>query len=366
MVPSLDGFLFFTRDPAWLPLRNRFAEYLSLPGVTAMDPQLTAALADFAGVVTLPDMTAVSVESAEALAAFGGADWAAAVEFPGVTSLEPDAAAAIARCPALLVFPGLQRLSADSAKALARHEGVGIVLGGLKALPPDVAAALAEVTSLQGLLLPDLTSLDSAALAGRLARQDHAFLPAVTRIDPAIAAALRGSDGGELALPGLATLPPEIARKLVGGGYFWLVFGCGQNLSKEAAEILARHPGQLTFTGPEPLPPEAARGLAAHTGTLRLPQVAAITPDLATALGQHRGPLVLDGIATLDGPDATGIAGSLATAPGIVALPGLKRISASALRRLLEKSDVQLPPIEGLEVIGPGGGHHEDVVAPDR
>jgi hypothetical protein len=366
MVPSLDGFLFFTRDPAWWPFRRQFAEFLELPQVTAVTADLVPPLAGYAGVVTFPAITTLTAESAAALAGFGVAGWGAAVEFPGVTRLEPAAAAAIARCPALLVFPNLEELTAEAAKRLAAHEGIGIVLGGLATLPEDVAAELAEARSLQGLLLPDLTRLDSAPLARRLTRQDHAFLPRVTAISPEIAEALRGSDGGELALPSVEQLPPEVARQLVGGGYFWLVLGCAPNLSAETAAILAEHPGQLTFNGPTPPSPTAAAALASHTGTLRLPHLDSLSVELAAALGRHAGPLVLDGITELDDPASAVVARSLAAAPGILAVPKLRRISATALESLLTKPDVQLPSVDTLEVIGPGGGHHEDVISPSR
>jgi hypothetical protein len=366
MVPSLDGFLFFTRDPAWRPFRRQFAEFLELPQVTAVTPDLVPPLAGYAGVVTFPAITTLTPQSAAALAGFGAAGWGAAVEFPGVTRLEPAAAAAIARCPALLVFPNLEGLTAEAAKRLVAHEGIGIVLGGLATLPEDVAAELAEARSLQGLLLPDLTRLDSAPLARRLARQDHAFLPRLTAISPEIAEALRGSDGGELALPAVEQLPADVARQLVGGGYFWLVLGCASNLSAETAAILAEHPGQLTFNGPAPPSPTAAAALASHTGTLRLPHLDSLSAELAAALGRHAGPLVLDGITELDDPASAVVARSLAAAPGILAVPRLRRVSATALESLLKKPDVQLPPIDTLEVIGPGGGHHEDVISPSR
>lgn len=365
MVPSLDSFLFLTSDPAWRALRRQFAEFLELPQITALAPELTTPLAGYAGVVTLPAITTLSLPTAQALAEFGTDDWAAAVEFPGVTQLDPEAASAIANCPALLVFPNLERLSLEAAAGLARHQGIGIVLGGLAAVPDDVAAALAETASLQGLLLPDLMALDSAALARRLTRQDHVFLPKIKLLSPAIAAALRGSDGGELALPGLESLPAEVARQLVGGGYFWLVFGCGKSLSPEVAAILASHPGQLTFTGPEACSPESAAGLAQHIGTLRLPHVQTLSAPLAAALGRHAGPLVFDGLTTLDGPEAAAVARSLSASPGILALPSLRRISAVALETLLLKPGVQLPPLSELEILGPGGGHHEDAISPN-
>lgn len=365
MVPSLDGFLFLTRDPAWRRLRQHFAEFLELPEVTSLEPDLVASLEGYSGVISLPGISSLSEDSATALAGFGADDWAAAVEFPGVTDLDPAAAAAVARCPALLVFPNLERLSAASARGLARHQGIGIVLGGLRALPADVAAALAKTTSMQGLMLPDLEVLDSQPLARRLARQDHAFLPAVTALSPEVATALRGNDGGELALPGLASLPPTVATQLVGGGYFWLVFGSGGTLTPDVATILVAHPGQLTFTGPAPLPVDAAAALAPHTGTLRLPHLDRLSPELAAVLGRHTGPLVLDGIVRLDGPDAMAITRSLIATPGLLALPALERIAAPALEILLEKQDIQLPPLDALDIVG-AGGLHQDVIRPPR
>jgi hypothetical protein len=365
-VPSLDGFLFFTRDPGWRQYRRMFAEYLELPQISTVTPELVPPLAEYAGVVTLPAVSTLTVTTGSALAGFGADDWAAALEFPGLTDLEPAAAAAIARCPALLVFPCLERLSPESAAALATHEGIGMVIGGLASLPDDVASALAASRSLQGLLLPELTRLDSEPLARRLSRQDHAFLPGVTTLSPEIAAALRGNDGGELALPALEALPPEIAAQLVGGGYFWLTLGGGGTLTPDAAAILAAHPGQLSFTGGAPPSPAAVAALAPHTGTLRLPQVERLTPELAAALARHAGPIVLDGITHLDGPDATAVARALATAPGIVALPSLRRVSAAALESLLEKPERHVPAVDALEVLGAGDHHHEDVISPGR
>jgi hypothetical protein len=73
------------------------------------------------------------------------------------------------------------------------------------------AAALAECRSLQGLLLPDLETLDSEPLARRLAQQDHVFLP---RLTPAIAATL-AEGAGELSLPALERITPRALSALL-------------------------------------------------------------------------------------------------------------------------------------------------------
>jgi len=332
MGASLDSFLFLTRDPEWQSLRRHFAEYLELPGVTDLDAGRVRPLVGYGGVVTLPAVAAITPETAAALAEFGKDDWGAAVEFPAVKTLSPAAATALARCNALLVFPQLESLSAEAARALASHEGIGIVLGGLAALPADAAEALSENASIQGLLLPDLARLDSVALAKRLARQDHVFLPTIAAIDPTIAAALRDNEGGELALPGLRDIAPEVARQLVGAGYYWLRLGGAERLSPEAAAVLAGHNGQLTFTGTSCFSPAAATKLAAHANIISLPQVAELPADVIRALTPHEGGLILGGLTELP----TETAAHLAMHAGGVHLPALERITPEAAAAFAE------------------------------
>lgn len=334
MAAGLDAFLFFTRDPEWRPLRQQFAEYLELPEVTQFDADRVRPLAGYGGVVTLPAITTLAPETAAALASFGGDSWGAALEFPAVEGLEPDAAAAIARSNALLVFPHLRGLSPEAARRLASHEGIGIVLGGLAELPADVAGALAETKSIQGLLLPDLKSLDSEPLARRLARQDHVFLPQVTAIEPRIAASLRDNEGGELALPGLERLTPEVARQLVGAGYYWLRLGGAEHLSVEAAAVLARHNGQLTFPGPVPFPAAAAAELARHANVISLPRVAHLPADVAKALAPHEGSLILGGLTDLRAETAS----LLVEHAGAIHLPAVRRLTPEVATTLAPRS----------------------------
>jgi hypothetical protein len=308
MSPSLDIFLFLTRDPEWLALRRQFAEFLELPGVTELDADRVRAFADYDGVVTLPDVTVLTPQSAAALAMFGENTWGAAVELPGVGVVDPDAAAALARCTALVALPHLRELSADTARALATHEGIGLVLGGLATLPPDVAAALAKTQSMQGLLLPDLEALDSEPLARRLARQDNVFLPQVTSLAVPVAKALRDNEGGGLILPSLQEVSPDLARQLVGGGYYWLTLGGSDKLSPEAAAILADHTGQLTLTSRLPFSAAAAAKLAAHDGLLSLPHLPELPADVARALEAHEGSLELGGVTRLTVESAAALA----------------------------------------------------------
>ena len=370
MVGTIDAFLFFTRDPEWRPLRRHFAEFLELPEVATIDAATIRPLADYEGVVSLPAVRELSVEAAAACAGFGAGSWGAALELPGIDELTPPAAAALARCEALLVLPNLRRLSADTARSLAGQEGVGLVVGGLETLPADVAAALSDTKSIRGLLLPDLIALESEPLARRLARQDHAFLPAVRELSVEIAAALRGNEGGELSLPALRELPVEVAEQLVGAGYFWLTLGGSSRLTPETAAILARHNGQLGFPGPEPFPAAVAAALARHKGSIVLPQVTALKAavarelaehtgplvlpalaelpdDLAAALGQHAGPVVLPAVRQL----STAAARGLVTGRGSLALPGLEQVSPEAFEILRSTPGIELPPVEELAIL---------------
>jgi len=323
MSQSLDIFLFLTRDPEWLAMRKHFAEFLELPGVTELDAARVQAFAGYDGVVTLPDITVLTPRSAAALTAFGENSWGAAVELTGLATLAADAAAALAKNPALIALPRLRELSADAARALAAHEGIGIVIGGLAALPPDVAEALAKTRSMQGLLLPDLETLDSEPLARRLAQQDNVFLPKVTTLAVPIATALKGNAGGMLALPSLKEIPPDLARQVVGAGYYWLTLGGADTLSPEAAAILADHTGQLTLTGPLPLSAAAAAKLAGHEGLLSLPQLPDLPADVARAMAEHEGGLELGGVARLT-PE---LAAALAPHAGGVLLPAVHSLT---------------------------------------
>jgi hypothetical protein len=380
----LDGFLFLTRNPEWLALRGRFAEFLDLPLVETLRPDAVRELRAYDGLLSLPGVRTLSRESLAALDGFGGEDWGAALELPGLADLPPDTAAALARTKGLLVLPALQSLSPEAATSLAAHEGIGVVIGGLQTLPPETAAALAGLKSLQGMLLPDLKVLDSVPLAGRLAKQDHVFLPKVRSLTPAIAAALAPSVGGELSLPGLVDLPVDVAETLAASGYFGITLGNATTLTPESATALAKHRGPLIFPGRRPPTVETAAALAAHVSEIRLPGLAelpaevalalaphtsllvceglnSLPPATAAALARHRGGLWLGGLKTI-GPEEAAV---LAKAPGSLALPHLAAASPKAIAALLTKEGVELPPLEAIEIVPEPDGSRDDFVAPE-
>lgn len=376
----LDGFLFLTRDPEWRPLRGRFAEYLEIPAAE-ISPAAIRELHAYPGVISLSGLDRLSPDLLAALDGFGGEDWGTAIEFPALTTLSPEAAAGLARTKCLLVLPALESLAPAAARALAGHEGVGIVLGGLDRLDPEAAAALAGITSLQGLLLPDLEVLDSTPLAARLAKQDHVFLPRVRSLSPEIAQALAPNGGGELTLTGLENLPADVAKILGGSSFFGITLAAtlapqpaaelvGHNgplvlagtrpPSLETAAALARHPGEIRLPGIVSLPANVAAALAPHEGLLACDLLADLPVDTARALARHRGGLWLGGLQKI-GPEAARL---LASCPATLSLPSLAEASPRALEALLAKQDVELPPQEAITLVPEPDGSRDDFPQP--
>jgi len=74
----------------------------------------------------------------------------------------------------------------------------------------------------------------------------------------------------------------------------------------------------------------------------------------------------LSAFAAFESPDSTDIAKALAARKGPLSLSKLERISAKALLALIEKEDVEIPPIETLELIPePDGSTTDDFVIPE-
>jgi hypothetical protein len=74
----------------------------------------------------------------------------------------------------------------------------------------------------------------------------------------------------------------------------------------------------------------------------------------------------LESVTAFESPDSVAIAKALAARKGPLSLPNLKRISPKTLTALIEKEDVEIPPIETLELIPePDGSPTEDFVIPE-
>lgn len=123
--------------------------------------------------------------------------------------------------------------------------------------------------------------------------------------------------------------------------------------------------GKLNLFGLTSLDAESARGLAAFRGKLELDGLTEIDAEAAAALATYNGPrLSLRGLKSLSA-DA---AGQLAKANSWDRrLSSLKRVSPKALAALIEGQNIELPPVESLELIEePDRSCTDDFVIPEN
>lgn len=239
----------------------------------------------------------------------------------GLTSLDAEAAKRLAAYgPGPLVLNGLKALDVATAEALAAFEGERLFLDGVTVVDADTARALAECKC-QGMSLDGLTTLSTDAVEALASYAGAAIsLDGLTRLDADSAKAIAGFQGTTLYLNGLTTLDAA------------------------SAGALAEFRGQL----------------------LRLQGLTGLDADSARALvAVERWDGLLSGITAIESSDSVAIAEALATRAGHLSLPNLRKISRKTLLALMEKEDVQVPPIESLEFIPePDGSLNDDFVIP--
>lgn len=134
----------------------RYEGDLLLDGLSSLSPQAAAALATHAGSAGKavdPEAIAARVSEAfeqgdlqlsrfeEIIAEFGGEGSIPTLSLGGLIAMKPDVAAALAGHTGDLRLDGLKSLSAEAAAALATHVG-SLSLGGIDGLDADVAEAL--------------------------------------------------------------------------------------------------------------------------------------------------------------------------------------------------------------------------------
>lgn len=165
---------------------------------------------------------------------------------------------------------------------------------------------------------------------------------------------------GDLYLEGLEELSKASASHLSGVGGDLVLDGLA-TLDDDVAEALAAHQGNLFLNGLPALSDNAARAFAAHEGGLWLDGLAHLSDEAAAALAQHGGDLSL-GITTLSEKAATSLAASTAfislgvtslsnaAADALAAhkgegidLSSIKHVSGPALNSLLSNTKIRLP-----------------------
>ncbi|GDX94343.1 hypothetical protein LBMAG47_00060 [Planctomycetia bacterium] len=195
----------------------------------------------------------------------------------------------------------------------------------------------------------------------------------------------------DLSLFGLSSLAADVAATLAPHRHTLRAPGI-VHLNAEVAAALARHVGPVDLPDLRRLESvDLARRLAMQDNAYALVAASEFAPDVAAALvsSEHwigRQPRLavlspevaailaasrkwdgqLPGVTELTAADSVAVAAALATRPGVLALPNLKKISPKTLSALIEKQDVEIPRIETLELIPePDGSPTDDFVVPE-
>jgi hypothetical protein len=256
-------------------------------------------------------------------------------------------------------------------KGIFRHPAPQCLpLNGLKTLDAETAAALAAYGK-AGLVLNGLETLDAAtakALAG--SKCQWLFLNGVTKLDADSARAVAAFKGRWLWLCGLTALNADTARSLAAFKGKSLCLNGLTKLDADVGKALADFEGKtLYLAGLKTIDADTAQVLAESTGRfgLSLPGLNAMDTAAAKAIAANeRWDGALPSLTSFESPDAINIAAALATYKGRLALPSLKKISPKTLSALIAKEDVQIPPIETLDLIPePDGSVTEDFVIPE-
>jgi|694.fasta_scaffold147218_2 hypothetical protein len=328
--------------------------YLELSSLTTLSAGTAEALAGskaFSG--SLPGLTMLSPDAAVALGTFGGnKSGGNKLNLFGLTSLDAEAARGLAAFRGNLELDGLTEIDADTAAALATYAGPQLSLRGLKTLSAETAVQLAKAKAWNG----GLSSLRSLS--------DEA------------AEALAGFEGKGLLIAGVP-LSDRAVRALAGfrGKSLYLVVS---RLSEESVRALAAFKGdQLSLAGlqeppaglAELLPEFACKNLSLHPWEFYLGSRQPVTPADARLVAAYAGRLgktcVLPGITGFGTPAAIEIANTLAASAGSLSIPNLKLVSPRTLTALIEKGNIELPPIELIELIEePDGSFNDDFVVP--
>jgi hypothetical protein len=301
-----------------------------LRSLTTLSADAAAALGTFAGnksggdKLNLFGLMTLDAEAARGLAAFRGN-----LELDGLTEIDAETAAALATYAGPnLSLAGLKTLSAKTAAELAKAKSWNGGLRSLRSLSDEAAAALAGFEG-KGLLIPGVPLSDRAvqALAGFRGASLYLIVP---RLSDESVRALAAFKGESLSLAGLEEPPAELAGLL----------------PEFACKNLSLHPWEFYLGGRQPVTPADARLVAAYAGRL----------------GKT---CVLPKITGFETPDAVEVAEILAAAPGSLSIPNLKRVSPRTLTALIEKGNIELPPIEFIELIQePDGSPTDDFMVP--
>jgi hypothetical protein len=329
--------------------------YLELMGLKTLSAGTAKALARskaFSG--SLPGLTTLSADAAAALGTFAGnKSGGGELNLFGLTTLDAEAARGLAAFQGKLDLDGLTEINAETAAALATYTGPKLSLRGLKSLSAETAEQLAKAKAWDG-QLSSLRSLSDEAAVALAGFKGKALSITGGPLSDRAVRALAGFQGSSLYLV-VTLLSPEAIRTLTAfkGDQLSLAgleeppAGLADLLPEFACKRLSLHPWEYFLGSRQPVTPADARLAAAY----------------AARLGKT---CVLPGITGFETPAAVEIATTLAASPGTFSIPNLRRISPRTLTALIKKGNIELPPIELLELTRePDGSLNDDFVIPE-
>lgn len=407
-------------------VQRRLAETvgtLSLPNLRNLDG-LPLAKKLGAVCVLLPQVDSVSVEQVKRFAGIKGqGSFWGAVYLP-VRVVTPEIARALVEVPIAinLTLVGNEPLADDVLRLLLRSR-MKISMRDLEELTAEqvriVASGLSSTKFRSGVVefapisFPKLQRLDSALLAEMLARATGFNFPSVKEISPEAAAALgvlpdaeyRGLKGavlmgpsGNLSLPSLQELTPEVARLLLRKRWISISLPSVEDISLETVRSLARQTNRLTlgirsmpvelagaftesptemtmggvgFSFPylTELTPEAAQILVSSLSkdiqeigggmkVSRSPKLSfggdvsstTLSPALATELAKYQGDLTIEGLGELRNDSAAALA-SFAGLNLRLSGPAVEKLSPQAAASLAKVAGVLQLPLRELDSV---------------
>jgi hypothetical protein len=330
---------------------------LPLNALKTLDPATAQALAGWEGALFLDGLTELDAETAKALGEFQGFF----LSLDGLTTLDADVAKALVAARAArgrqegrLNLNGLTALDADTAQELQGFTELG--LEGLTTLDADTAEALAA--NGDALILKGLTTLDAETAEALAAARRDLYLDGLTTLDLDTAKSLAAFKSRRLWLVGLTTLDAGTAGALAESTCQQLGLLGLTRLNAKESEKLAGFRGDVLFLETKVKKKVEPLRQKLESFGPRNPQ----TPETALTCKTR----LLMGLTALESPDSIEIAKALAAREGQLPLPKLRRISPKALTALLQKADVEIPPLATLELIAePDGSPTEDFVIPE-
>lgn len=275
---------------------------LVLDGVTAINPEVAQALAEFGGRISLNGLTSVDAELADEFAKFK----ATSLCLDGVASLSTEAAAALANFNGdHLSLIGLREFAPYALSAFRRHLRLGISI-----VPLDLTEALSTFKA-RGLYLDAVTDLNVELAQVLSARnRDVLSLNGVSEITDQVALALTKFKGDQLSLCGLASMEVSVAEALAAFRGKWLLLNGITTLSEDAAQRLSICKASKQLNGIERIHGEMASIFSKDKGPcLYIQGVSQLDANDANHISEYEGSvLALSGLTDLDVDVATALA----------------------------------------------------------